>query len=439
MKVLTFSLLPLFGILALLGGCKPRMGYGVILWSSDSTLPNGEIVTIESESIVRDTYAVKAINNKKSAEVKKGHIAFFTKKNEALEYVKLFDEFKDTFGENRNPGGLYIREKATTASKSLYRLHPEETVKLLSRSKTEVEIGQFTGRWCEVLTKNGVRGFVYDYYLRLYKQTDDAVEVIKSVGKKSNEKEILAIIYSGNWRTEAIKEFVDGKYTLPTMINENYGFYVSAEPKRIAYKSPLFDRDEEYTQATYLGDNIFDFGESGFQITVYDNNQLSLRFPSENQDVIRRVYNINQSEFEDAIQRDSKRKESLFEEFIKRGNIFTAVSSFGTIFIDSQRRFRWEQSDRLIARGLLDASAMQQGRIDFPYRIAFSLTRKYNGIISFYFDGADDAISFLYAFDDNENIRLIYVTPSSVKEGIVRSDIYLTDLRINFSIDKSSE
>ena len=187
----------------------------MLLWSdqnSDNTkeLDNGDILTITGESQINNSYLFTDQNIIHTIATSK--VAFFRHLPNAKKYREQFVQYQDWYAVNMNPQGLVIRSAAESKADQVYRLRPRQTVKILDQVTNTITLGNIEGKWYEVLTEDGIRGFTFDYYLRIEDRAVNAEKKIIKLAAFEKDKQELDIKLSslqGIWYqkkyTEALR------------------------------------------------------------------------------------------------------------------------------------------------------------------------------------------------------------------------------------------
>jgi hypothetical protein len=125
------------------------------------------------------------------------------------------------------------------------------------------------------------------------------------------------------------------------------------------------------------------------------------------------------SEVQDIIVQETARREALLEAIYRQGPSYTSAN-YGTLSLGPQGTFTWKGYDFLIPQIILP-SALGSGRITMELFLGPALGKRYDGVLSFYFDGIGNsggAANFLYALD-SRGFRLEYVPPANIDDSAV--------------------
>jgi hypothetical protein len=131
----------------------------------------------------------------------------------------------------------------------------------------------------------------------------------------------------------------------------------------------------------------------------------------------------------EVIRTERERREALYEDFFELGILHS--SAYGTIEFFPDRVFEWRNYRRLVPNAI-PQDAGRSGTVAFDIYPGSAFEGRYDGVISFYFNGAEDApVRFLYA-QSSGGVRMQFVPPGDVEENIVARES-LSPLVIFFS------
>lgn len=420
-------------ILTLFTSCNRKIGNGVILWSpEESNLENGALVHIYEESKIRRTYNVAPPGEKEWVEVDTWRIRFFDKEQEAKKYVESYSPYTNSFAFSERQG-LPIREAETTDSDRVYKLREGQEIKVLSRADEEVEIGRFTGYWYNVLTGDGVSGYVYDAFLTVF-SLNESGRVIENARDTSDP--LLETFLAGIWRPSYYNDMITKEVIDLSRFKESYALKVDQENKEITLR--LQDRNitERYTDITRFGAKRYDFEGTSFRVTIVSENVASIFYKHDGKDVNEAFVRLNENVSE-IVSAELERRDELLVELMDKGTSFSSANYGSVSLIDETGRFIWNDIERLISRNIISSSSEPQGRVEFSYFPDSLIKNIYSGVITFSFRNGSEA-NFLYSYTD-KGISLIYVPDRYIKNRIVITDQFFDPISIYFEFDEKDE
>jgi hypothetical protein len=158
-----------------------RLGTGVVLWSDSEHLTNGSLVWVWDQSRIRKSMIVQRTDGGSRFEISSWRVREFSNEADARAFQKQFVQWNDIWA-NVQRGGLFVRSEPDASASRVYRLSDGEEIKILNQNPQTVTIDGLVGHWDEVLTQNGATGWVFDYYLSLYKVANGVQTQLKQSG-----------------------------------------------------------------------------------------------------------------------------------------------------------------------------------------------------------------------------------------------------------------
>jgi hypothetical protein len=119
-------------------------------------------------------------------------------------------------------------------------------------------------------------------------------------------------------------------------------------------------------------------------------------------------------EVDDLIVQENARRNTLFRRIYNQGPIFNSTN-YGVLSFNANGSFSWTGFDMLVPLIIPD-SVQGTGRTVMGLFLDSSLENRYDGAFSLYFNGAGNAVNFLYTVD-SEGLRIEYV-PQTLVEGV---------------------
>ncbi|WKC57955.1 SH3 domain-containing protein [Borrelia sp. P9F1] len=140
--------------------------YGVVLDSGNrEKLPNGALVQIENNSQNKDTITIKY--NDTRFVVHKFTIQEFKTKEEAENFRLSINPYLTKYAISKKDT-LPLRESPDHYKDNIiYRIPKDSILKIISIGE-ETKAGSLQGRWVYILTKDGYKGYVFDYALEIF-------------------------------------------------------------------------------------------------------------------------------------------------------------------------------------------------------------------------------------------------------------------------------
>jgi|GEM_PF-601794 len=427
-KLLTAALF----IITLFTSCERKIGSGVVLWSTDEELiKSGTIVNVYEESRIRHTYTVAEPGSKERVELDTWRIHFFNKMKDAEAYGENYAPYFTSFAYTERQG-LPIREEATTDSDRVYKLREGQEIKVINRGDEPVQLTErLSGYWYNVLTHDGVTGYVFDYYLTVF-SLNETGRVIENA--KDTTDTLLDTFLDSTWRPSYYNDMITKGIIDLSSFKDSYALRIDREKKEITLRLNNKNVSETYTEITKFGSKRYDFEGTSFRVTLVSDRVASVLYKFEGKDVneafVRLEENVNE-----IVSIELERRDNLLKEFIDRGGVFKS-ENFGSVnIIDGTGRFIWNDIERLVTRKIITPESEPLGRISFNHFPDSIIKNVYSGVITFSFTNGSEA-NFLYSFTES-GVSFIYVHDRYIKNKIVTTDQFFDPIQSYFEFDKT--
>ena len=436
-----FCIFKVILLLSLFPSCSSHLGYGVLLWSeTNSQLDNGQIITIIGGSKVTDSYVVSFQNKK--YPISTSRIAFFRHLPNAEEYRQQFMQYQHWYAVNMHPSGLVIRSAATSKADQVYRLRPQQTVKILAQASSNVVLGNIEGRWYEVLTEDGVRGFAFDYYLRIENRAKRAQQVVKLAVFEQSRDELNVDLNSLNgiwYKKEYTQLLKSGRHIDLRLLMLPLGqLYLNQSKQQLelylkhsAQASHIFPY--EVSKVTNVAAELA-FNGNQIRVVFIQVDEISLYFRNQGKESILELQKVLPNKLEYYKQKALEQRRFALSTILQYGSQLSSAQLYGNIRLQNDGRFSWSNTDTLTEQNVLKGSP-RKGTLFFPYQLGPNLQHKYNQILTFVFQDSQE-LTFLLRINNRNSTLLRYVPPFMIgKAGIVNSDAFNEKLDIQMEIE----
>ena len=406
-----------------LGSCGPHVaGYGVMLWGAagaddPSGLPvTGSVVAVIRESQAASTYLLAVPERKTGVDVPTGRVRFFKRRGDAAAFAKLYAEDATSWGFSgkQDPPPLPIRETAKQDARTVYKLKPNQMVKVVSRSAEKETIKPYTDYWYEVVTEDGFGGFVFGHFLRVFRVEGDPTA---EAGRLMSQDETLDRLLGSTWRPDYFRQMVAAGMIDFSVFRDDVGLFPGPSENIMRLQLPLSTFEFPYTGIEKLGASSYAFTGTDLRITVLDAERITVSYRIKDQPVSG-LYAIMIDDIAEVIAAERQRRQDLYIQLTRPGATLSS-SAYGTIHLGPDMRFSWQGFDKLVP-SVIGAKAKGAGRVDFSLHLAKELAGAYDGAISFLFDeyGESEAVSFLYKAAGG-GLRLTALSRDGVKDLLV--------------------
>jgi SH3 domain-containing protein len=311
--------------------------------------------------------------------------------------------------------GLPIREKPDALSDRVYRLRSEEEIKILSRSESQAEVGNFSGYWYKVITEDGTLGYVFDRNLVIYEKgtKDEALSV-------SNYDPRLDDFFTRRYYPERYMHLIERGTIDLQSINPAMGLIPDQENGSVSIISPRYSVESVYSSIMPAGNNRYFFTDTTLYIT-FENPEppvesLTAQFRAAGNDVSARYVSI--PDIEEILDGERARREEVLQSLIEDGGSFVSTA-YGSLTVDELGSFVWEGKERLVPAVLKERYG-NRGVIRFDRFLSPALASSYDGAATFRFAGAaaNEAVTFLFN-QEPQGLRLTLVPEENVSDLVV--------------------
>lgn len=405
----TFLIFLLFLISCSSGG----IGYGVLLWSPSPTkIPHGSLVSIKSESRGDKTYTISF--NGITTDVDSWRVNFYHLKEEALKASKEVQEVSSLFVESLKEE-IPIRSSQSNYSNNniIYRLSENEIAKVISPPTEEVTVGNLKGRWYEILTQNGYRGYSFDYYLYIF---DPQAVSESSETLLSNDplKAKLNAWANKTWHPLYYSFMTRNRAIVPSRFNNSYGLSFLPHQKMILLTLPEVQLQFSYLTLNSESVNEITFVEPKLKIEEINSQELKVNFNYLGKDY-KETFIIFGGDIKALKERQEKQIEKVMSE-IQEANIFTS-QEFGELILKNDNSYTWSYPESLIKK--LPLPIGEEGYFDLDKNMISNLQKSYKAVITLHSEGSEHPES-VFLLDYSPNFaQLILVPTNNIEEGVI--------------------
>ncbi len=409
----------LFAAILLPISCGQRpVGYGVLLWShEEDSLATGSVIPIRERSERQGTVVIELPDAGGPVQLPTWRLRIFSDRPEADAFAAQYEGSKNLYARSlRN--ALPVRETPDRLSRRVYKLAEGEVMKVLERASGEVtdEAG-FRGFWYRVLTREGIEGYSFDYYLSLYDPS--APQSSDSTATAQGEDPAIEKFLSNIWRPENFRSMIDEKTVNLQFLRSDYGIFPDPSAEKLVVNLPGHRAEFPLGQITRTRQGTYLLDGSSFQFSVYNNFAISVQY-TYNGRQFSSVFIILEEDVEEVISREVERREALYTELLTQGQSL-ASSAYGVIQFQKDRRFVWKGYERLVP-GTIPREATGSGRVEFSRFLDRAIADTYDGVLSLHFDGTPEyrLIDFLYSVEPG-GVKLSALSDTDIEHDVVKS------------------
>ena len=419
----------LFSLFLVLCSCTRRLGYGILLWSSeDPPIPSGTVLPVYIRSNIDsvwvagipEEYRVRGSRIDKF-EIPLAKLELSGSKKKAQRRAEEFARYATSYAETLQDG-LPIRENPDNNARRVYRLKMGEIIKILSPARGVAAVGTtgdpLPGEWFKVLTEEGSVGYCFSYRLRIFEHAGGSLAALGSV-EQSFEDPDLDRLLARVWSAEAYGTMVNSRRINLEELNRNWGFDPGLDTGLAVIRTKDIERSFTYTAIRSTGSRSWRFEGSPLQMSLRSDTTLAVQFTEEGTGILRTLLFVAlPASVPDLIVQETARRDQLFEIIRNAGPVFSS-HNYGTIAFSEDGSFSWTGNDLLIPQ-VIPVTAMGSGIVEMRLFLSQAVSDRYAGAFTLRFNGIGTAgaeVNFMYSLD-NQGFRLEHV-PASSLDGIL--------------------
>ena len=336
---------------------------------------------------------------------------------EVFDNRELADQFQQRWGYQNyyarcERRALPIRAEADRFSEILYRLERGEIIKIIARESEIKNEGGFQDYWYEVIGSEGIRGWVFGYYLTVFDA--DSQQVASGTEADANITHFLNSVWRPGYFISMINE---NKFDL-RRFDSGVGLFPAPLERRIVLNMPNSQFFFDYRVPIPIDSNNFSFGEeTGTMLVVamHSPQHITIAFFDDNGRPIEADYYRLEADIQAIVQRERADRESRFSEILSYSRQYRNAT-YGTLRFLGGKRFSWQNNNAL--RSYFPAG-VDEGKVAIELELSDALAANYDDVLSFYFSTAE-ATPLHFAYRINaQGLTLSLVPADAISTYIV--------------------
>jgi len=428
---LSFLFLILVLTVGILAACSSRLGWGVLLWSTeDPPIPSGTVLPVYIRSNINKVWVVgipKGLRNTKDGldkiEIPLARLELAGSKSKAQKRAAHFARYARTYAENMQDG-LPIRDNPDNNARRVYRLKYGEIIKILSLGEGSPAISAtgdpLPGDWYRVLTEDGSTGYCFSYRLKLFEHTDGplAASVPATAETGSVADPELDSLMSKVWSPELYAAMTDNKKIDLNALSRRWRFDPGQETGMARIYAPGVDLSFSYTAIRSEGQRAWSFEGTNLRMQLRSDATLAVQFSEGSGNMRTLLFVALPIEVDDLIIQETARRERLYDTIYNQGPVFTS-NNYGTIVFKDGGTFSWKGFDLLVPN-ILPESVDGNGTISMDLFLGTGLEDRYTGAFSLRFGngGRDAVLRCMYALD-SQGFRIEIAPENTIEDNTV--------------------
>lgn len=408
-----------------LESCRRSIGYSILLWDiPEKNLQDGQIVKVHFKSNIGQVYVIALPETNENYEVPIWQLTNPQPKKKAEAAAPRYKEFQHQYARIKIDG-LPVRAEAVNTSKQVYRLHKNETVKILYKGRGQDVImtdgSKLEGDWLCVLTDGGTQGWCFSHNLALF-TTGAGGEIVSGeiVENDSEESDtILNQVLQAKWYPESYTQMLAENMIDLQTIKASAAFDPGVQSGTISININDRIRSARFDGVKKIGDKFYDFTGTPFQMIVNNADKIVVNYNgTENKPEAYTFVTINSDyNIPHLIKAEQERRSS---EMQKLYNVDSFKSkNFGTLTFTDLNSFTWNRFSALVPN-IIPRRTRGNGSVSIKYLVSKNLLEKFDGMLTFKFDGAENEINFFYKHSNN-SLELEDASEAIIKNNVAVS------------------
>ncbi|MFP4152248.1 MAG: SH3 domain-containing protein [Alkalispirochaeta sp.] len=417
-----FSFLTVVLILASTISCsRGPDGYAVLLWpDTDSSLEAGRVLEVIDDSAIGNS--IRVTSNDEEFLVETWRVIQFDDYEVATAYAEEYAPWTDAYGRSLRTA-LPVREQPDRTSTRMYRLRDGELMKIIGRLEEESDEAGLIDYWYHVLTREGLTGWVFGYYMEL---TGAAGRSLDPAEEFDNTDRIVRDIAATIWRPDYFPRMVSSGRIALDEFSPRFGFFGDPANQRFRLVLPEIERTFDYVDYYSDEDRVITFEGTDLTVTLTSPERIEVGY-LENGRRRNADFVLFEEEIPVIIEAERERREALFEELYNRGSTLVSTA-YGTMELTDRGAITWTGYERLVP-AVLPTGFNGSGRFEFALHLADDLLGRYDGALELI--NAASPVVFLYSFTD-DGVRFVYVPSRLVDESNIVTDEPISPIVIFF-------
>jgi hypothetical protein len=291
-------------------------------------------------------------------------------------------------------------------------------MKVLDRAEEPSNEAGFEGYWYRVLTREGIQGWAFGYFLEITGAEDEEEEL----RGEDEEQSGLELILSNTWRPEYFREMINRNRVDLSRFRPSYGLFPDPENRSIEIVLPEHSVTYSYEEFYRSAPSRYGLEGSPVTIAVRNDEIVSVQYTLNGREQSR-VFVLLDREIPAIIEEELARRQELWEAFREPGNILVSTA-YGQIELLEGQRFTWTGYDRLTPT-VIPSRAGESGTISFPLFLSDTLRDEYDGALLLTFESEAQPVEVRFIYEETASgIRFTYVPEEDVSENIVQREAF---------------
>ncbi|WP_238614512.1 SH3 domain-containing protein [Borrelia turcica] len=384
--------------------------YGIVLDSTNrEKLPNGSLVTIENASQNKKTITIK--HNETKFIVHKFTIQEFHTKEDAANFRLSFMPYINKYAISKKDI-LPLRESPDNYKDNIiYRIPKDSILKIISIGQ-ETQAGSLKGRWIYLLTKDGYKGYVFDYALEIFDNITG--KIITNPLDQSSQDNIINTFKNIKYLRPLYYEKMIANRTYDTnLFKKDYGLFFTPQ-NEIKINMPELS-------LTFKFDIVDAVKPNGFLFRSNNSDKDFILLEKESSNYYNSYIKVKEHDFEAKFVIIEQIIEKIILEVDKQNkNLIHSLISYGTLENETYGNIEFKEDGTFIwVKDSKLKNLPSSGKFKI---IGFTpnLQISYKNAIKFITN--DNKEYFCLLDYTNNALQLIFINPENVEDDIIIDD-----------------
>ncbi len=405
--------------------CQRSIGYSILLWDvPEKNLQDGQIVKVYFKSNISQVYVIALPGTNENFEIPLWQLTVPQSKKKVERLAPRYKDFQHQYAHIKIDG-LPVRAEAVNTSKQVYRLHKNETVKILYKGQGQDVImtdgSKLDGEWLCVLTDGGTEGWCFSHNLALF--TTGAGGEIVSGETVENEEEksdaLLNQVLQAKWYPESYARMLSENTIDLESMKTGYGFDTGTESGKVSINIKDRFRSANYGGITKVREKVYDFTGTPFQMIINSADEIIVNYTgTENKPEAYTFVTIGGDyDIADLIKAEQNRRTSEMQKLYNVDSFKSA--NYGTLTFTGLNSFSWSGFS-LIVPNIIPREAHGRGSVSIKYVLSENLKNNFDGMLTFNFDGSKSEVNFFYKYSNN-GLSLEDASDATIRNNVASS------------------
>ena len=414
--------------------CSGTIGWGVVMWNiPEKKIADGTVVPVYLKSNIEHIYVIGVPYSDEKIEVPLWQISEPTSKSKAVKLSQKYREYEKQYARCALDG-LPIREASVNTSKQIYRLRKDEIIRLLFDGEgTAPTTGSqaLEGKWISVLTHDGHTGWCFSHNLRQFTMNDDG-----SFGAGAEEAQVketdtaLEAMLSSEWYPDYYNRMITSREINLDEMQASFKFDPGVQSGTVHIGWPGLSASYPFHGITKTENSTYKFDETPVQVTLRSGKLITVQYTDKKGKP--RSYNYitlpPDKDINQIIADEIEERNARFRNLKTLGPDYRS-SGYGTLTFSDTSSFSWTNFNELVP-SVISTSAKNTGTVSFKYFVPKTLRARFDGIITFKFDGQEKEVNFFYK-SENNGLRFTLANVTKTMNEITNTDSATVTLAVN--------